>query len=126
MSAPLRKLEHVIAEVRSGRFDPDGTRSGYFPGAAASSQQEDQHADEPKVIEDADSVSSAGSSETEGATDDEAVESPSDTVVVKNIRTCVFHLADGKDVLRCGKSWPQKAEQYRDVPAGGVLCTRCF
>lgn len=45
-SHPLRCLEQVLGAIRSGRFDPDATRSGYFhpTGAAASTKAEACHA----------------------------------------------------------------------------------
>ena len=32
MASPIRKLEDMIQAVIEGRFVPDCTRSGYFPG----------------------------------------------------------------------------------------------
>ena len=34
MAQPLRDLNRVLEQVREGQFDPDATRSGYFPNSA--------------------------------------------------------------------------------------------
>ena len=37
-AGPLRTLERVYRDIREGRFLPDCTRSGYYPGDARSMQ----------------------------------------------------------------------------------------
>ena len=126
MAVPLRELGKVLADIRLGRFEPDATATGRFVSPEP----------EPAIVVDADveqepvegeSDSSAGSSDTELATDDDEPESPEGTLVVKNCRTFIHHLADGEaGRLRCGKPWPVKADVMRSPPAGAALCMKCF
>ena len=60
MAAPVRKLEEMLQAIVEGRFDPDCTRSGYFPGDDARSREVAAEA----------SADSSGSS-SEGSVDEE-------------------------------------------------------
>ena len=132
LAVPLRELSKVIDDIRLGRFDPDETATGRFIVPAPEpvivvGNEDEEEPEEALEDEDLESDTSAGSSDTEAATGDDEPESPVGTVVVKNCRTYIHHLADGEGgILRCGKKWPLKADVMRAPPAGAVLCMKCF
>ena len=120
MATPLRALNEMLAQIRDGRFDPDATRSGAFvpPPAAVG-----EHV---PAVEDAVSMSSAESSASPTASDDEEVTADVECTVVLNTATGYAHIAEDANVLRCGKPWPMRRTLLRDAPAGSRLCRRCF
>ena len=138
LAGPLRKLDSVLASVRSGKFDPDATRSGLFrmnlPDAAASA--EPSPVEEVDVSAEVSSTSSSGRSSSSASEDgfsekdpeDLAVEEEKDVgIMVMNPRTKYLHVAVDPNHLLCGKTY--LPTWSRHVSLDGLdarKCSKCF
>ena len=85
LSTPLRKLAEVLSAIRSGAFDPDSTRSGYFPGemtVGASGQSNATHhvpsgaeePEQPQTVGTAPSLEEVSSSSSSSSSDESCKE----------------------------------------------------
>ena len=146
MAGPLRDLEAVLEDIRSGKFLPDCTRSGAFvevlpcnAGSSASSAPAQPATEVPdkQAEEDADDVevqsatsASVASTSSAGISDDELELSPQTDAEVKTVainrRTGYAHLLGEDGRLVCGKATPKGCQWLAAVPAGTTLCSRCF
>ena len=83
-SAPLRRLDAVISAIRSGRFFPDMTRSGYFvnpaQGLDQASSSASQSAASPVGNSVSDSLEDDVPSDSEDSQDEEDDEEDSKCV----------------------------------------------
>ena len=142
---PLRTLDKCLADIRSGRFQPDNSRSGYFPG---------EHSDEVEIVDAPDDI--IDTSDSEDSQDDEdahvghaATEQAVDHVVGKwnelaslddigldadaplfrNKFTRYIHIAadEGGSKFRCGRDINAKYIQLEEKPKFmSPQCSQCF
>ena len=122
LAGQLRTLADVIGQVRSKKFLPDTTRSGYFPLPAASvpSSATSSRSGRPSAS------SLASSDEVSVDFEAEAARHEQDVYVV-NLLTKFYHRkATDDEKLACGKPLPFKHEELDELPAGARLCSRCF
>ena len=127
--APLRLLAEMDADLRSGAFSPDQTRSGTWrPQAASSSVQPSS----PSVARSVSLSSSSSASLTSAATMSEVVngefkEDDQGPGYVFNERSGMVHLeCDGTATL-CGKPLPRRVPLCSEWPAAArTKCSRCF
>ena len=135
----------VCQDVRTGRFDPDSTRSGRWieahPGPSASSLRHDaEQVHEAPILneaqdeqEDGDDGSSCSSSNSD-QTSETCEISPSDEAAHESFLAChlvsgVVHCYEGADNLsfKCGRVRSHKYIEREDaVPSGARYCKRCF
>jgi len=105
LAAPLRMVSDMLAEVRSGKFVPDSSRSGFLVEAPASDESEA-------------ASSSAASSEDGVASDMEGA--------ILNVDSGLLHRRGAGDRLECGRPLPLNSRALREWPADQRLCLRCF
>ena len=133
MSWPVRLMEEMITRIKRGHFDPDTTRSGYFP-------QSNIVPDDSKDVE---STSSSGDSQDEEDADHSADEAAAEKVAGTwggelgadssvyfrhRVSRCLHVTSDETGMLfRCGRMVTGQYDKCHDVPKFlHPSCTSCF
>jgi len=111
LAGPLRELASLLAEIRSGTFVPDATRSGYLRGPAPVSS----------------SSSSSDPSPSSSASDDpnpDVAESAGDAVL--NEDSGILHRVAEGGRLECGRARPLRGVTVSSWAFDQRLCRICF
>jgi hypothetical protein len=118
LAVPLRSLEVVYADIRSGRFDPDTSRSGSWASPSVSA---------PLPAQASSSASSSSSIDSEDGMPHDVLEDMGVDAYVLNTRSGLVHLDGGDDKLACGKPFTRHLRIYKEWPTDAdAKCARCF
>ena len=144
LSGPLRALNGVLTDIRLGRFLPDQTRSGYFPGRDAPEREEQSDLESTSSSDSEDSLDEEDNQEdmplTESATDAVVGEWSEHATVhslglddepdmFRNVSTRYIHLVadESGDHFRCGRPVNSHYTKLEVAPKFlSPQCKQCF